>query len=154
VNNGQITVMNADGSGVTPLTSTATTKQDPTWSPDGTKIAFAANSFDVDRQTDREIWVIHGGGVATQLTNNSFEDTYPAWSPDGTKIAYVRGRLPNAGTSAPNIWTMSPTGAGKTNITDTSAVTFDNPAWSPPSRAGPRTWRATPAPRRPAIAGR
>ena len=189
--NNQIAVMNADGSGATPLTTSSTAKQDPAWSPDGTKIAFAANSFDVDAQTDLEIWVVDAGGAATQLTNNSFPDTYPAWSPlgdqiafvstrsgdtdrnvyvmnangtaqtgitpnvatdcgdptpetcyqghdddpgwspDGLKIAYVHGRLPNAGTSTPNIWTMSPTGAGKTNITNTSAVSFTNPAWSP-----------------------
>jgi len=144
VNANQITVMNADGSGVTPLTSTSTSKQDPAWSPDGTRLLFAANSFDVDGQTDLEIWVIDaGGGVATQLTNNSFPDTYPAWSPLGNQIAFVATR---PGDTNRNIYVMDAAGNGQTSITpndftdctgtppnpDTCYSGHDDaPAWSP-----------------------
>ena len=40
----EINVMNADGSGVVPLTSNSVTDEDPAWSPDGTKIVFASGS--------------------------------------------------------------------------------------------------------------
>ena len=144
VNNSQITVMNADGSGITPLTSTPTTKQSPAWSPDGTRLLFVANSFDVDGQTDLEIWVIDaGGGVATQLTNNTFPDLEPAWSPLGNQIAFVATR---PGDTNRNIYVMDSGGNGQTSITpnnftdctgtppnpDTCFSGHDDaPAWSP-----------------------
>lgn len=190
-NNNQIAVMNADGTGITPLTTTSTAKQDPTWSPEGTQIAYAANSVDVDGQTDLEIWVINADGSGpTQLTSNTFPDTQPAWSPlgdqiafvsnrtgdtnrnvyvmgangsgqtsitpnvatdcanptpatcyqghddgpawspDGLEIAYVHDQEPNGG-GLPAIWTMDPNGANKANLSNNTAVSFDNPAWSP-----------------------
>ncbi|HSJ62557.1 MAG TPA: LpqB family beta-propeller domain-containing protein [Gemmatimonadaceae bacterium] len=70
-------LVNPTGSGMTeivPLTSAWISR--PTWSPDGTRIAFSMNGV---------IYVIRADGTGqTQLTLGGM----PAWSPDGTRIAY------------------------------------------------------------------
>ena len=56
----------------------------PTWSPDGTRIAFAS-----ERDDNWEIYLMDAdGGNQTRLTNNDAVDWMPAWSPDGTRIAF------------------------------------------------------------------
>ena len=69
--------MNADGSGQTRLTNNADDDLDPSWSPDGAKIAFRS-----DRDGNFEIYVMNADGSGqTNLTNNAAEDYEPAWSP-------------------------------------------------------------------------
>jgi len=75
-------VMNADGSSQTNLTNTTGFffNGNPSWSPDGTKIAFASNR---DAGGGYEIYKMNSDGSAqTRLTVNSAQDQFPAWSPD------------------------------------------------------------------------
>lgn len=63
---------------------------DPTWSPDGTKIAFVRWLTD----GGSHIWTVE---LATGTTSHIFveaelNEKEPAWSPDGTRIAFV-GRM-------------------------------------------------------------
>ena len=56
----------------------------PSWSPDGTKIAFTSHMDD-----NREIYIMNADGSnQTRLTNEPTGDFYPSWSPDGTRIAF------------------------------------------------------------------
>jgi len=116
--NFEIYVMDADGSGVTRLTNSAATVDDgPTWSPDGSKIAFRRSG---------DIYVMNAGGSGqTNLTNDPASDFLPAWSPDGSKIAFVSHRDDNW-----EIYVMNAIGSGVTRLTNNPAPDF-NPAWSP-----------------------
>ena len=102
---------------------TTDTKADyaPSWSPDGTTIAFTST-----RSGNPDIWTIPaGGGVATQITTDPAYDTYSAWSPDGTTLAFSSNTSGNW-----DIWTIPATGGPVTQITTDPA--YDEwPAWSP-----------------------
>ena len=134
---GQISVMNADGTGRVAVTSGPTAKQQPAWSPDG-RIVYSANSFDVDGQTDLELWVVNADGSGrTQLTHNTFPDIEPAWSPDGTKIAFVATR---PGDTDRNVYLMNADGSAEVNLTPDEPLPCDgqcykghddSPAWFP-----------------------
>jgi Tol biopolymer transport system component len=62
---------------------------DPTFSPDGQKVAFSAV---VGGVTDLYVYDLRGGALR-RLTNDAFADLQPAWSPDGRTIAFVTDRF-------------------------------------------------------------
>src|SRR5256885_11678639 len=67
---------------------------DPTWSPDGSKLAFSLFG---------SIWQVSAqGGPAEQITTSSGYHAHPSWSPRGDKIAFIRG-TPPAISNRPNI---------------------------------------------------
>src|ERR687885_671464 len=88
----EIYIMNADGSKQTRLTDNNAYDREPSWSPDGKKIAFVTNRDD-HKSDNGEIYNMNadGSGV-TRLTNSSADDESPSWSPDGKKIAFVSNR--------------------------------------------------------------
>ena len=120
-----IHTMNPDGSGVNQLTQTGSGFSDrfPTWSPDGTRIAFGRITFAVNKS---QIYIMNADGSnATRITNNSANDRQPAWSPDGTKIAFVSDRDGNE-----EIYVMNADGSNQTRLTTNASFDID-PAWSP-----------------------
>ena len=120
LNEGEIYVVNLDGSGETRLTRSGGTSDGPTWSPDGSRIMF---------WSDGEIHVMEADGSdAINLTKNAGLDGYPAWSPDGSRFAFTSGRDGNA-----EIYVMNADGSGATNLTNNAADDW-NPVWSPDSR--------------------
>jgi hypothetical protein len=84
--------MNADGSNPTQLTATdaRTSDEEPSVSPDGTRIAFASNRGDTLFGTF-DVYVMGAdGGNGTRLTSDgayayptAAESRQPVWSPDG-----------------------------------------------------------------------
>jgi tricorn protease-like protein len=83
---GSIWIMRADGSGKRLLTSSAGWDQRPTWSPDGTRIAFGRGG---------DLAIV---GVATGLVTSlglGQAPWYPSWSPDGEFIAFAARPVDN-----------------------------------------------------------
>jgi Tol biopolymer transport system component len=69
--------VNADLSNLKRLTDNAAEDMFPTWSPDGSQIAFQS-----DRDGNSEIYVMNADGINLRnLTNNPADDTLPAWYP-------------------------------------------------------------------------
>lgn len=119
--NSQISIMNADGSGLGALTAGGFFDRTPAWSPDMTRVAFASN-----RSGNLHVYVMNADGTGlTGLTTGSFSDSRPAWSPDGSRIAFSSTRGGRV-----HIFVMNANGTGITALTTGSS--FDNrPAWSP-----------------------
>ena len=70
--------MNANGTGQTRLTDNYDHDVHPSWSPDGSKIAY-----ELDRDVGKhDIIVMNADGTGrTRLTTSDADDYAPAWSP-------------------------------------------------------------------------
>jgi Tol biopolymer transport system component/DNA-binding winged helix-turn-helix (wHTH) protein len=73
-----------------PLTANLGLEEFPTFSPDGTRVAF---SWKPPGERIPNIYVkLVGPGEAVRLTMNAAADFAPAWSPDGVWVAFLRAR--------------------------------------------------------------
>jgi len=84
----EIVLMAADGSDVERVTNSPSTDSSPSWSPDGTKLAFTS-----DRGGNLDVYVMDvDGSNVVQLTDHPGTDSEPVWSPDGTRLAFASNR--------------------------------------------------------------
>jgi len=114
---GGIWVMNANGTNRRRIVRGNGDALFPTWSTDGTKIAFE----DLARLGAHlhDIFVVRTNGTGLKrLAGAAVDEAQPAWAPDDSAIAYVRGR---------SIWTMRTDGTRQRRLV---ANAF-SPAWSP-----------------------
>lgn len=95
---------------------------DPSWSPDGRRIAWANRH---GRQADLYVAAIDGTGL-TRLTNDPADEVEPAWSPDSRRLVFSRSgvihELP-ADESGP-----------ARQIVSTRSDLMTSPRWSPDGR--------------------
>jgi dipeptidyl aminopeptidase/acylaminoacyl peptidase len=128
----ELCLMNADGTGQGRLTTSRWPRKwdyvdHPSWSPDGSKIAFASNAGG-----KFHVYVVNADGTGLQrLPGTTWNDDDPAWSPDGTKIAFDRYRTWATGRTA--IYVMNADGTQPRALTSTAKEDWGPPAWSPDS---------------------
>ncbi len=117
-NGGDLKVMNADGTGVADLGEQGTY---PTWSPDGSRLAFEADAgIEV-------LGVFRDNPILIPLAPGSTSGRID-WSPDGTKIAFAY-RFP--GHTDLDIAVAGADGRGDITRVTTSPIDDHDPAWSP-----------------------
>jgi Tol biopolymer transport system component len=128
--NSEVYVLNSDGTDPVRLTdSPEVSERWPSFSPDGTKIAFTGITGPGD-SPDADVYVMDSDGAnRTRLTDDPAWDSYPSFSPVGTKIAFMTNRDRNM-----EIYAMDTDGANQVNLTNNPAQDV-GPVFS----AAPRT---------------
>ncbi len=103
------------------ITRTESAEFSPSYSPDGTRIAFVSN-----REESFEIYVIDADGTnERRLTTTPANEGDPAWSADGSQIAYHS----DAGGTL-QVWIMNADGSSQRQLTTGEVVNLQ-PAISP-----------------------
>ncbi len=101
----------------------------PTWSPDGTQLAFTTENVEFNPQNSEgrsELWAVTVSTGETRRLNDG-DAVLASWSPHNRRIAYTqRGANPLQG----DIWTIPVTGGTPAPVTSDKATDW-NPAWSP-----------------------
>ncbi len=114
----------------TPLTSYPGSERAPTFSPDGSQVAFAWNGPNED---NFDIYVqVVGSANPVRITSDPAEDYNPSWSPDGRLIAFVRvveGRRA--------LYVVPPLGGQERRILDAGSAyrLYGRPAWFPDGKS-------------------
>jgi S1-C subfamily serine protease/Tol biopolymer transport system component/streptogramin lyase len=123
-------IMNSDGSNVIRITKSGAV--DPSWSPDGRRIAYdrggvlyAINAEENLAQQDVDNW-------RASLLSARFRADDPVWSPDGTKMVFQSFEHADDNVDNPGseIYVMDIDGGNRIRLTDNS-YRDDKPSWSP-----------------------
>jgi Tol biopolymer transport system component len=115
-------MINADGTGLMPLPNVPGGDFDPSWSPDGSQIAFT--SWRNSGIPGIFILNLDDYSVRSLVEDETRAISQPAWSPDGKQIAYVN--------SDNRIWVMDVRGENRHSLVIGGGDYMINaPAWSP-----------------------
>jgi Tol biopolymer transport system component len=104
----------------------------PSWSPDGTQLAFTTENVELDpqnSQTRGELWVVTVSTGKMRRLNDG-DAVLASWSPHNRRIAYTH-RLGNPAQA--EVWTIPVVGGTPIPVTSDSATNWD-PVWSPDGR--------------------
>jgi Tol biopolymer transport system component len=118
------------------ITSAPLQHRHPTWSPDRTKVAYAAGSPSC-APTKCDIYVLDltdPDATPQNITSSpTVNEDRPAWSPDGSRIAY-ESEVSNASGQLDILVDSAPFSSADADLNLTTSGTIDSkPAWSPNS---------------------
>jgi TolB protein len=97
----------------------------PSWSPDGTQVAYVSFETNLPRIYIQEI----ATGTKRQITNFPNINSSPVWSPDGSKLAMVLSK-----DGSPDIYVQDLVSNQLTRVTDHPAIETE-PSWHPDGRS-------------------
>lgn len=126
----QVWLMNSDGTQQRPLTNMPDGACQPTWSPDGQKLAFISPCAGRrDQYENAKIYILDLASstdpLPLPLPASPASDYDPAWSPDGNRIAFTSTREGN-----PDIYVYNFLDGSLKQLTSERYVE-KQPAWSP-----------------------
>ena len=122
---GRIWVMPVDGGRARALTDPLGDARQPTWSPDGARIAFQAYW-----DGNYHIWsVAADGSELRQHTRGPFDHREPHWSPDGGRVAFSSDRG-----GSYDIWVLTVASGSVERVTQAAGSEY-GPAFSPSGSA-------------------
>ncbi|SDK01663.1 Imidazolonepropionase [Catalinimonas alkaloidigena] len=114
------------GGKAVPLTDPYNDARQPTWSPDGTWVAFQSY-----RDGNFHLWAVKKDGSGLkQLTYGIYDEREPHWSPDGTQLVFSSDRVSDNSKGNYNIWTLDVASGALTQVTHDPADEYF-PSWSP-----------------------
>ncbi len=126
-----IMVMGANGGEIMNVTNRPLAKNsDPSWSPNGKKIAYSASPKPGLWLPPRNIHLINVDGTDPAALTPQDRWAYewnPTWSPDSNMLAF-RKQSPDGWT---DIYIINADGSNLRNITQTHGVSEASPSWSP-----------------------
>lgn len=132
----QLTAIRADGTGVPqPLVrvnSTIYSVGNPSWSPDGDRIAFVLESGPAGGELYAYEW--RTGSARKLYDHPGWSDVDPAWSPDGRFVAFASGAVPQPFTPDAavrhDIWVLDTTTGLAGAIVYVPGWDLRGPSWS------------------------
>lgn len=127
-----IYVMNADGSGRRRLLQVSDVAEHPRWSPDGSRISFAASDPAV---AGFQPYVMNNDGSNVKLVRAMPGENFGLeWSPDGTRFLFLSNRSPRFWWT---MYTMPTDGSSEQQLAGDAACTSNvgPAAWSPDGSA-------------------
>ena len=124
--NRELWLMDLDGANAHPLTRDRSIALSPSWSPDGSLIAFCSYR---DGGSAHLYVVPAAGGKLYQVSTRPGLNTSPAYSPDGREIACTLSKDGN-----PEIYVLDARGGSPRRLTDNRAIDT-SPSWSPTGQA-------------------
>jgi len=119
----EIFIVNADGSGLTNLTTRSSASGfEPSWSPDGARLTFVSTRDNSPGTFRLDVFVVDvDGSNVRRLTSLGVHSRGPAWSPDGRQIIFSSGGA---------LYVMNADGSALVRLTTPPVNSWDSaPVW-------------------------